>query len=284
MAGIELGCPYSVSVGGVTAVFNVPSDPNFVGYTKDVTGLDMYGVRENAQVVTAGDGGYHGPFWRDRRPFTLAGFIQPAFPLASRDAAQNKLSAVAGGCFRTDGTLLWTPAGDGIQRGINFRTQQPLRLTIGQSNVEKNFLFAGVCRDWRILTWAQSSVTAVANGATTFPANPSTTNNGNADGALKLTLTGPMTFVSIQNSVSLKKLTFTGSGLVVAAGTTAVIDLTGVYPVITNNGSDVSNLIDPLNTDYTIGVVPGASTWTITASGMTSGTSQAQIQWNDSWH
>jgi hypothetical protein len=282
MTAIETGCPYSISVVGRIASFNVPTDANFCGYLTDVTGLDMYGVRENAQTNAAGDGGYHGPFWRDRRPFTLTGFAMPVFPLLSRDQAQDKIGGVLGECLRQDGVLNWTPA-DGIQRGIYFRTQQPLRLTPGQSLAQKTFLVACVARDWRVLKWAQSNA---GNSGAGLPILTSETNNGNADAAPIFTVTGPINQPITTNNTSLKKFTFTGN---VPAAQQLVIDLTGVYPSILLNGADASNLVDPLNTDYTIAVLGGGAAQNIqlssgSGSPGTTGATGLSVGWHDSWH
>lgn len=284
MASIETGCPYVVSFGSLTATFNVSTDPNFVGYIDDVTGLDFYGVRENAQVFSGADGGYHGPFWRDRRPFTLTGFIFPVTPVAVRNAAQDKLMQVLGNCLRSDGTLTWTHTSDNIQRGVNFRLQQPIRITKGQSNIQKRFLIAGVVADWRILTWAGSSVAATL-GTGALPLVLSPTNNGTADAAPSITITGPINTPVVTNTTTGKKFTLTGN---VAAGQSVVINLAAQpYPTITYGGIDWSQYVDPLNSDYTLAVAPSSNNIQLGSTSGTPGTTGATglaINWNDSWH
>jgi hypothetical protein len=281
MTAIETSAPYSLSVptpnGTITASFNVPTDPNWCGYINDVTGLDFAGVRENAEVFASADGGYHGPFWMDRRPITLGGWVMPTTPVSTRNVAQNKMMAVLAWARRQDGTLLFTPSGDSIQRGCLFRVQQPLRITTGQSNVQKNFTIAIVCADWRVITWAGSTA-GPTNWVSGF-VNQSVTSAGNVEAAPLFTVTGSVVNPVITNVLTGKKFTVNTT---VAGGSTLQIQLNTTYPLILLNGVDVSNTVDPLNSDYTISVVPGAQTFQLSGTGFTTAAS-LKVQWNDSW-
>lgn len=289
MAGIELGCPYYFyEPSGVNYVaLNVPADANFIGYVKSITGLDMSGVRENAQTVVAGDGGYHGPFWRDRRPWTFSGFIVPSFSLVARDQAQEKLEGILGACLRADGTLLWTPA-DTITRKLLFRCQQPVRVSEGQSNVQKMFQVAAVSADWRAVSNTAKSQTITH----TYLATTGTcVNSGNCDAAPIFTFTGPIINPFVINNVTNKKVSFAAT----IGSETVTIDLTGTYPVISGNVSgDLSGGINPLTTDWDIAVArsdwtPGQTFSLGTPSGnygnpAGSGNScTLTVGWRDSW-
>src|SRR5436305_9681427 len=187
MAAIELGVPYFFYNNAQTDYFalNAPADAKFVGYVTDITGLDDTGVRENAQAVVAGDGGYHGPFWQDRRPWTMSGIIMPTLPVLARDVAQERMQNILGQTLKINGTLLWTPA-DGIQRYLPFRKQQTVRIARGQSNVERTFQIAAVSSEYRVFSAAVHS--AIAQTATYQCSVP---NAGNTDAAVDLTINGP---------------------------------------------------------------------------------------------
>lgn len=285
MAAIELGTPYFIYTPSLGTYFalNAPADANFVGYTDDITGLDSPGIRENAQVVNSGDGGYHGPFWKDRRPWTMSGPIMPQFPVSSRDAAQEKIEGILAASTQADGYLTWTPA-DTIQRLLAFRYQQPARMTTGQSKAQKNFSFACVSADYRIVS-NSLLVTGPTTGA--FPTNLVCQNLGNTAASPVFKITGPWTSpLVITNTTTGKKLTLNAS---CAAGHFIGIDLTGVYPtVLTDLGVDLYGSIDPLNTDWSIAVesnlvvAGGNNTFQVAASG-SSGASAAQVAWRHSW-
>lgn len=288
MAAIELGCPYFIYNPAATAyvALNAPADGSFVGYVDDITGLDSPGIRENAQVVVAGDGGYHGPFWKDRRPWTISGFVVPSFPLVTRDQAQEKLEGIIMQAMASDGTMLWTPA-DGIQRLLPFRAQQPPRITIGQSKVEKRFTLGLVTADWRVVGATVLSVSGTGASPLTLAA---ATNLGTADAAPKFTITGPIgagTSITITNITTGKAISLV-AGTVVSAGTQAVIDLSATYPTVTNAGVDASGAIDPLATDWsiavagTLSVTSGSNVFRLTGLG-TSGATGLQVQWRHSW-
>lgn len=291
-----MGCPYYLydPTGENKVALNVPTDADFIGYVQNITGLDMSGVRENAQVVVAGDGGYHGPFWRDRRPWTITGFIVPSFSVLSRDQAQEKLEGIVGAAMRKDGYLYWNPA-DSIQKMVPFRAQQPVRVNSGQSNVEKIFNVAAVTADYRIRASSQTTVSftgQTVGGTSSSPIyadTPVCTNHGNADAACIFTFTNTagLPNLTIINNVTGKRLSMYNN----ISPQTVTVDLTGTYPTAT--GSVSGNLygkIDPLNTDWDVCVArsdwnPG-QTFSLTTPGIGTyegGTVSLQVAWNDSW-
>lgn len=72
----EFEAPYRlVGPDGAVAVFNDPTDPNYVGMLTEVTGLDSADVRESAADLVEADGGAHGAFYLGRRPITLTGRV-----------------------------------------------------------------------------------------------------------------------------------------------------------------------------------------------------------------
>lgn len=279
MPAIELGCPYYIYAPDQVhyAALNVSSDANFVGYVSDVTGLDDAGVRENAQVNAAGDGGYHGPFWRDRRPWTISGIIQPTTPLIARDNAQELLQKIMNMCMRQSGYLFWIPA-DGVEKFMVFRKQQSTRITTGQSNVVKNFQIAGVSADWRV--YAAGTAKSVISPTGAAPqVTPAAVNLGNADAPFKATVTpsGSLTSPGLINLTTNKSIVLTGY----STSNPVVFDLTQQYPAVYDAVTlqDLGGLIDYYNTDWTVAVAPGSQTFALAASGSGS----LQVQWNDAW-
>lgn len=285
MAAIELGAPYYVYNPAQNDYFalNVPNDPNFVGYVTEVTGLDDAGVRENAQVVVAGDGGYHGPFWRDRRPWTISGFIVPNFPTSVRSAAVEHIEKVMGQCMRADGFLQWVPS-DGVRKYVAFRKQQPMRDTVGQTNVQRVFTLAGVVADWRILAAGTlPSVTAIGPLLANQLQLPAAQNIGTADAAPIVTIFGPINTPQIININTGKQFVLNYS---VANGDRIIVDLSTQYPTVYeyNLGQDITGTV-ATNADWDIAVAPGYNQFYVNELGSptSSSATQAILQWRHSW-
>lgn len=290
MAAIETGAKYWIYNPTQTewVTFNDPTDSKFVGYINDITGLDDSGVRENAQSVVAGDGGYHGPFWEDRRPWTMSGFIYPTFPTTARSAAQTALQGVMSKCLRADGYLMWLPS-DGITKFLRFRKQQPTRITPGQSNVEKTFQIAGVAADYRIYASGAPKTISATSGYQLYTAT--CVNNGNADAppVFTFSVSGGIVNPIIQNDATLKQLLFNHT----FDSRVITIDLTQTYPTVTDAfGTDYSGYVDPINSDWSIAVtsVPDAapfdntfSLFSTTGGYLGGGTANLQIAWNDAY-
>lgn len=282
MAAIELGCRYEFFVNDLSASFvlNDPTDPNFVGYVTDISGLDDAGVRENAQTVVAGDGGYHGRFWKDRRPWTFSGIIMPTMPVISRSAAQEKMQGVLGNCLASDGFLSWIPA-DGLRRWLPFRKQQSTRMATGQSKVEKTFQIAGVSADWRIFSYVLHQVSATASSSPLLL--PSVVNAGNADAPLWAQINGPINGFAVVNFTASKQIKI---NLNLADTHYAVVDLSGTYPtVIQDNSSNQYGTVDPLGTDWSIAAIPGSNSFGLVEAtpGSMGLDTTLTLRWRDSW-
>lgn len=108
---IEFGAHYSLysAETGVTATFNNPFDPNYVGMLTEVTGLDSPDVRENSEDLVESDGGVHGRFYYGRRPITLSGKVFGHASLAER-AYRLDLARRASQALRQDAQLTWLPS------------------------------------------------------------------------------------------------------------------------------------------------------------------------------
>lgn len=266
---IELGCPYYVYNLALTKKFalNVPADADYVGLVNDVTGLDDAGVRENAQVIAAGDGGYHGRFFRDRRPWTIVGSVMPVMPITSRSASQDKMADLMNQAIEQDGILTWLPS-DGIQRMIHFRKQQPFRSAVGQSNVNRQFTLAGVSADYRILSTTINNLSTLGNPVPLVGFNIATpaVNNGNALAAPIFTITptpggGAVNGIDIVNQNTGKRY-INGATIPDHGSTFMVVNLNQTYPaaVIYDGGvnTDVTGYTDLVNSDWSIGVEPAS--------------------------
>lgn len=94
---------------GITAVFNNPSDPNYVGMVAEITGLDSPEVREQAEDLVMSDGGNHGAFYHGRRPITLNGRIFGHATMAERRLRSDRVRR-ASLAMRRDAILSWAPA------------------------------------------------------------------------------------------------------------------------------------------------------------------------------
>lgn len=126
--GISLSTKYVLTgPDGTRAVFNEPSDPDFVGAITEVTGLDSPEIRESSENLSGLDGGVHGNFYLGRRPVTLSGTIYNVVSAEDRNKKITKIQQ-ASAALREDATLEWTPAG-GEAVYVKLRRQQPLRVS-----------------------------------------------------------------------------------------------------------------------------------------------------------
>lgn len=202
--GSEVGAAF-VLVGpeGDRAAFNDQSDPDFVGYLSDVTGLDGVPIRESADDLTEEDGGWHGDFFESRRPWTLQGIVDPQVDTLARNAAVDRILAV-GDALRADSTLLWTPTG-GVPVQIRGRAQQPARIT---GLRPKTFLLSMVSDDPRIYS-QQLHSQAVAAGSSAVGGFSSPLRSPLASAAI---VSGQTIAVNAGRKPSPPVLTITGPG------------------------------------------------------------------------
>lgn len=147
MANQELNLIYTLtnSANATIAVFNDPTDPNYVGMITEISGLDSPEVRESADDLVQADGGIHGDFFYGRRPITITGLILNPTSAAGRNAMMQKLSS-ASDAMRNDAILSWTPSG-GVKQFVSVRRQQPLRFS---GAWQKTFQLQVVAADPRV--------------------------------------------------------------------------------------------------------------------------------------
>lgn len=119
----QTGARYKlVSPDGVTAIFNDPADPYYVGMLTEVTGLDSAEVRESASEVVEGDGGVHGNFYFGRRPIVLNGRVFNHTTISERTARLD-LASRASLAMRGDSILSWKPSSRSENLITNPRAQ-----------------------------------------------------------------------------------------------------------------------------------------------------------------
>jgi hypothetical protein len=277
--GVELGATYTlIGPDGTRAVLNDDSDPDFVGWITDLTGLDSADVRESADDRAQMDGGAHGRFFYGRRPVTLTGIIGES-TVADRNLKITRLMR-ATDAMSADGQMSWSPTG-GTSVAIAYRRQQPARIS---GRVPKEFQIQLVSADPRIYATTPSAASQAITVTSGTAATLSCTNYGSAPTPPTITLTGPITNPRIQNVPSGPTTINAGTlrlDATITAGQTVAID-TAAGTIIRT--SDNTNLYGSLN-------FVGSNWWsleaglnTVTVHSGTYGTGAAvSVSWSDAW-
>lgn len=158
-----------IGPGGHRAVFNDPTDPDFVGVldgADGITGLESPEVRESAEDRPDTHGGVHGPFYSGRRPITMNGLLIPngvteADGIIDRNRRLGKFLTATRSLTR-DGMLIWQPDG-GYEMETRVRRQQPPRTPGGWV---KNLQAALVAEDPLLYSRAWQHMATVSPGTT----------------------------------------------------------------------------------------------------------------------
>ncbi len=118
---VEKGAIYKlVSPDGIIAVFNDPTDPNYVGMVSDISGLDSAEVRESAEDLVESDGGTHGNFYFGRRPIAITARVFGHTSIREREIRIDRAKR-ASMAMRGDATLSWRPTWGGTNEVTNPR-------------------------------------------------------------------------------------------------------------------------------------------------------------------
>src|SRR4051812_1444081 len=96
---------------GTIAVFNDPTDTNYVGMLTNLSGLDSAEVRSSGEVIVGFDGGVQGPNYYGMRPVVLEGAVFGHASAAARNIKIERLLRAAN-AMRTDAVLSWIPSGE----------------------------------------------------------------------------------------------------------------------------------------------------------------------------
>lgn len=189
-SGPQFGVKYTLAgPDGSRAVFNDPTDADYVGWLSGISGFDSAEIREAADDLIGDDGGVHGEFLYGRRPVTLEGYIDGRPTNTDRNIRSTRLER-ASNAMRKDSTLRWAVEG-GVEQILYVRRQQPLRITGG---VLKQFQLAMVASDYRIYAAALQEQKIGYNVT-----DVSVDNKGTAPTPPTYTVTGPATGIQIQN-------------------------------------------------------------------------------------
>jgi Siphovirus-type tail component, C-terminal domain len=191
----EIGIPYLlVGPDGTRAVFNDPSDPDFVGYLdgeNGITGLlDGAAVRENTVDRVEADGAIHGLFWRGRRVGTLQGILRPEASIAVILGAEQRLKLASRG-LRADCQLRYTPTGQTHERVLFLRRTAAPSIT---GRRPKQFQVALASADHRVVSSEEELVTIAAGGT------GEASNEGDEWASWRAVLNGPLTNPRIVNA------------------------------------------------------------------------------------
>lgn len=276
--------PYAMETGGVykltnpngaIAVFNDPTDPNYVGMLSEVTGLDSPDVRESADDLVQADGGTHGAFYFGRRPITMTGTVFGHNSVAERNTRMDRARR-ASMAVRTDSTLSWKPSlnnqsGFWIEMFVPVRRQQPFRES-GAWN--KQFQIALVSE------YAQMFSTALHTASGAGGSAISVENQGSWPAYPLLKVTGiSTTDFTITNNTTGEVLRTTG-GLQMEDNTQTVTFDTLNHTASYTDGS-VSNVNIAQYVNFATTAWPtiptGTSTFTL------SGTGTLTVTWRDTW-
>lgn len=196
-SGPQIGAVYTlVGPDGARAVFNDSTDPNFVGYISEASGLDSPEVRENAENLTGLDGGIHGSFFYGRRQLTLSGIIPNVHSAKDRNQKMTKMLHACN-AMRADATLEWTPEG-GEAQFINVRRAQPVRIT---GTWVKEFQIPLVAADPRLYGAVVQTASTTANEIPleTF---------GDHSTYPVISITGEPAVMTLENEATHEKLSF----------------------------------------------------------------------------
>lgn len=292
MASVQLAAKYTLTgPTGVAAVFNDPTDPNYVGVITDLSGFDSPEVRESADDLVGMDGGIHGDFFYGRRPITMSGIVLNPTTALDRDQKLDKLSA-ATDALRANSILNWTDNA-GVAKFLTLRRQQPIRFT---GAWQKEFQLPMVAADPRIYSVALNAqeVSASVSDPSTVgrgfdesfdvvygPMAPNgqllVTNAGTTTTFPVLTVTGPGVNPQISNVTTGQAIYL---NYTLAAGETLVLDTLN-RTVLLNGTSSRYNALDFTNTSW-FGLVPGVNDLRIAFNSFTAPAKLA-VQWRDAW-
>jgi hypothetical protein len=240
----EAGAVYTlIGPDGATAAFNVPSDPNYVGMLKEVTGLDSPEIRESAQELVEADGGAHGSFFFGRRPVVMNAVVFNYATIAERTLRVDRARR-ASNALRANGELRWKPSDwatrDYIEVYLPFRRQQPFRET-GAWVKELQIPLVS-----EYATIQSVSTVTVAGGV-------ATENRGNAPAFPVVEITGASANCTVSDGTRTFRTTGLAGGSALASGEKLKIDFqthTAVFTAGARSGQSGNRYIDFSTTQW----------------------------------
>jgi hypothetical protein len=263
----------------VRAVFNDPSDVDYVGTLHSITGLDSPEVRENAANLVEADGGLHNRFFYGRRPITMEGQIHAA-TATERNERLTRLREVSDAMY-TDVVLKWQATG-GPEVFTSLRRQQPLRIS---GNWVKDYFAAFVAADPRIYSTAVKAYSLVRKSGIVVPGTATPVENeGTAYTPATMQITGPtsagdLTDVVVQGYETVGDIV-TLNGLTMSTGEIINIDTYNKTVIDTSAGSLYSK-VNYVATDWDY-IAPGEGEAWWEGTGVTAG-ANVTLSFRDAW-
>jgi hypothetical protein len=292
MGAVQYSTVYRlIGPDGTQAVFNDPTDTNYVGVLSSISGLDSPEIRESAEELVGMDGGVHGDFYYGRRPIVLEGLLLNPASVVDRNQRADRLHR-ASDALRADATLAWQAEGM-AEQSIRVRRHQPLRM---EGTWQKSYQLALVAEDPRIYSFVTNSVQVLAEilGGSDIgrgydrtydidygPANPNgqvlATNAGTTLTYPVLTVTGPGTNPSISNLTTGETLYLNYE---LAADELLTLDMLN-RTVLLNGTASRYSAVDFIRSDWW-GLMPGLNDVRVSFTTHSTGAS-LRIDWRDAW-
>jgi hypothetical protein len=261
------------------SVLNDPTDPNYSGMLKEITGLDSAEVRESANERVESDGGEHGRFYFGRRPITMTVSVHSHETALERAQKIDRLHRAAQG-LRTDSVLSWAPSyAPTVGMYVPVRLQQPIRDTGAWA---KEVLVSLVSEKPVI----QSQVEYVSGSVSSGAGSVAVENMGSYVSFPLVEISGASTNPTVTSWSAPSGGVITGAvnttGLTLSIGETIQIDTLNHSAVFTagpragQSGNQYINFTTTVIWPHLL----AASTSAITLSGGGS----AVAKWRDAWH
>ena len=263
----EVGAKYTLtSPDGVVAVFNDPSDPNYVGMLTDLSGLDSADVRESAMDLPEADGGYHGNFYFSRRPISMTASVFGHASILERSTRIDRARR-ASLALRGDSILKWTPNG-GVEVFTTCRRQQPFRESGGWVKSIQ-------------LQMVSQYATIQGTALKTVAAGVAAENQGNYPAYPVIAISGS----SSNPTVSDGSRVFRTTGLTLNADGSETVEFdmlnhTGVFTAGARTGQSANRYIDFATTQWPY-LAGGGTTQTFALTG--GGTTAISVRYRDTW-
>lgn len=146
----DIAATYTLTTPGGTIVFNNGALDQY--YFTEIDGLDGVTLRTPIDPVPFGDGGIVHDFWEGPRHMTFEGVlliqsvrIQNSI-LTIRNSMEEDLRVALASIKRADGTIAWTPLGEGA-RSLTVRNEIPLATRHIENYLLRSFTFGLVSAD-----------------------------------------------------------------------------------------------------------------------------------------
>lgn len=262
---------------GDRAVFNDPTDPDYVGALvgeEAVSGLDSPEVRNAIYDMVEADGAILGPQYHGMRPITFQPVIL-ADTITDRNERESQLRRVVNGSMKADGTVSWTPDGS-IEQFLSIRKHQRLQIKGAWAKECLVSLVAGYpyihSTTLHTQTTSRDVDQAINNEGMEFSPPALIRINGPSTG----TATGP----TIRRTYDSVPYELTFPSLTLAAGTYIDIDPWN-KTIVHSSGASQYAFLDFVNSTW-FALGPGTNTlrleWDTGGTGST-----FRIDWRDAW-